>query len=586
MEITEFEKKRAANLIWNSAHDYTIETGFRVYDFDGKADIYWNSIVGAIHLHYDWEKLLAFYNTFHEKINQGVYESLFWLALENAVYERESRIRPVFPTLRKNYARQKLDSMRGAFSLEDSAGQRLVAVTMGHFRRALGEDCGLPDLVDQKLLNEIELGPDLDTDAIIEHLTKTLEKYFTYRADGRALPGEDRKIPALWQLFSLFRRKGQEAGERGPVRRMSFGYGEHVSEYSSEVLDQSRLQVAFASYTAQTDEGLKEYITNYFGKPVYDEKEMAALQKEYCQEKHRDVKLHITRGEYTPEMLKAGFAGKMRREAILQGEKNRKAYAEQENLCRIQREKLTARIRNSLLVHLEDQTVKASAGRLRGDRVWRALYLNDDKVFTKTIRGDMGNLTVDILLDASTSQLRRQETVAAQGYILAQALTDCQIPVRVSSFCSMNGYTVMNVYRDYTETDKNKKIFDYFTAGANRDGLAIRLMAGLLQRDNHAEHRILILLSDCQPNDVIKVRTSAGSYQDYAAAVGIEDTAAEVHRARMAGISVLCVFMGGDDALPNVHRIYGQDFTRIRQLDLFAEAVGSMLQSRITIAGN
>ena len=51
MEITEFEKKRAANLIWNSAHDYTIETGFRVYDADGKADVYWNRIVGAIHLH-------------------------------------------------------------------------------------------------------------------------------------------------------------------------------------------------------------------------------------------------------------------------------------------------------------------------------------------------------------------------------------------------------------------------------------------------------------------------------------------------------------------------------------------------------
>ena len=81
MEITEFEKKRAANLIWNSAHDYTIETGFRVYDADGKADVYWNSIVGAIHLHYDWKKLLAFYNTFHEKINQEVYESLFWRML-------------------------------------------------------------------------------------------------------------------------------------------------------------------------------------------------------------------------------------------------------------------------------------------------------------------------------------------------------------------------------------------------------------------------------------------------------------------------------------------------------------------------
>lgn len=583
MEITEFEKKRAANLIWNSAHDYTIETGFRVYDADGKADIYWNSIVGAVHLHYDWRKLLAFYNTFHETVNQGVYESLFWLALENAAYEKEKAVRPVFPYLRRQYALHKVESMHGEFSLEDSAGQRLLAVTMGHFRRALGEDCGLPDLVDRKLLDEIELGPDLDTDGIIEHLTKTLEKYFTYRLNGPELPGGDRRLFHPLSLFAMLRKRGQSKADMGPVRRMSFGYGEHVAEYGSEVLDQSHLSVAFASYTAQTDEGLKEYITNYFGKPIYDAKDTAKLQKEYCWGNHTDVKLHITRGEYTEDMLKSGYAGKMRQEAIRQGERNRKAYADKEGTYRVQLEKLTARIRNSMLVHLEDQTVKSAAGRLRGNLVWRALYLADEKVFEKTILGDTGNLTVDILLDASTSQLHRQESVAAQGYMIAQALTNCGIPVRMYSFCSMNGYTVMNLYRDYEETGNNRRVFDYFTAGANRDGLAIRLASGILQKDNHAEHRILIVLSDCRPNDMIKVRSSTGQYQDYAATVSVEDTAAEVHRARMAGITVLCVFTGEDTALQNARRIYEQDFTRIRQLDLFAEAVGGMMQNRIRL---
>lgn len=582
MEITEFEKKRAANLIWNSAHDYTIETGFRVYDADGKADVYWNSIVGAIHLHYDWKKLLAFYNTFHEKINQEVYESLFWLTLENAVYEKEKNLRPVFPYLRRQYARNKLNAMHGQFSLEDSAGQRLLAITLGHFRRALGEDCGLPDLVDRKLLDSIELGSELTTDEIIASLTATLEKYFTYRPDGPDLPGGDRRIPNLLSLFSLRRRRKSGYAEMGPVRKMSFGYGEHVSEYGSEVLDQSHLSVAFANYTAQTDEGLKEYITNYFGKPIYDAKETAKLQKDYCYGNHTDVKLHITRGEYTEEMLLAGFAGKMHKEALKQGEANRKSYAAKEGIYRVQIDKLTARIRNSILTHLDDQIVKSAAGKLRGDRIWRALYLDDNKVFEKKILGDTGNITVDLLLDASTSQLHRQETVAAQGYMIAQSLTNCGIPVRMYSFCSLNGYTIMNLYRDYQETDRNRKIFDYFTAGANRDGLAIRLAAGMM-KDNHAEHRILIVLSDCKPNDVIKVRTSTGQYKDYAAALGVEDTAAEVHKARMAGITVLCVFTGEDDALPNVHRIYEQDFTRIRQLDLFAEAVGAMLQNRIRV---
>ncbi len=579
MEITEFEKKRAANLIWNSAGDYTIETGFRVYDEDGRADVYWNSIVGAIHLHYDWKKLMAFYQTFHETIDQGVYESLFWLALENGSYEKEKERRPVLPYLRRQYAEGRLEAMHGNFSLEDSAAQRLLGITMGHYRRALGEDCGLPDLVDRKLLDEIELGPELGTDEAIEHIAATLERYFTYRMNGPKLPGGDRKMFSPLSLFSLLRRK-RDASQIGPVRHMSFGYGEHVSEYGSEVLDQSHLSVAFANYTAQTDEGLKDYITNCFGKSVCSEKENRKLQKEYCTGNHTDVKLHITRGEYTKEMLEAGYAGKLHKEALKQAQANRKAYAGKEQIYRVQLEQLTGRIRNSILTHLDDQIIKSNAGILRGDRIWRGLYLDDDKIFEKKIPGDTGNLTVDLLLDASTSQMHRQETVSAQGYLIAQALTNCGIPVRVYSFCSINGYTVMRLYRDYAENGNNRNIFDYSTAGANRDGLAVRLAAGFM-KNNSAEHRMLIVLSDCKPNDVIKVRSSAGQYKDYAASLGVEDTAAEVHRARMDGIQVLCVFTGEEDALSNVQRIYGQDFARIRQLDLFAETVGSMLQNRI-----
>ena len=579
MEITEFEKKRAANLIWNSAGDYTIETGFRVYDEDGRADVYWNSIVGAIHLHYDWKKLMVFYGTFHETIDQGVYESLFWLALENASYEREKERRPVLPYLRRQYAARQLEILHGNVSLEDSASQRLLGITMGHYRRALRQDCGLPDVVDRKLLDEIELGPKLNTDEVVEHIAETLEKYFTYRMNGPKLPGGDRRLPHPLSLFALLRRKGA-AARLGPVRHMSFGYGEHVSEYGSEVLDQSHLSVAFASYTAQTDEGLKEYITNCFGKSIYSERENRSLQKDYCTGNHTDVKLHITRGEYTKEMLEAGYAGKLHREALQQAKPNRAAYAGKEALYRVQQEQLTARIRNSILTHLDEQRVKSGAGTLRGERVWRGLYLNDNKIFEKKIPGDNGNLTVDLLLDASTSQMHRQETMAAQGYLIAQALTDCGIPVRVCSFCSIKGYTVLRLYRDYGENGSNRNIFDYSTAGANRDGLAIRLAAGLM-KDNPAEHRLLIALSDCKPNDVIKVRTSTGQYRDYAAGLGVEDTAAEVHRARMEGIQVLCIFTGEENALPNVQRIYGQDFARIRQLDLFADAVGNMLQNRI-----
>lgn len=582
MEITEFEKKRAANMIWNGAQDYQAETGFRVYDEDGRADIYWNSIIGVIHRHFDWDKLENFYNTFHETIEQTVYESLFWLALENSAYEKEAAERPVFPYLRKVYAEKQIAKMTGRFSLEDSAGQRLLAVTFGHWHHALGQDSGLPDLVDRRLLSAIELGPDVDTDTAITAISKALSTYFQYRG-GAERSGKEHFLPVLNIRHLFGRRIKGDPGQMGPVRHLSFGYGEHVSEYGNALLDQSHIAVAFANYTAQTDEGLAEYIRNCFGESVFSKQQLAKLQQNYCYGNHTDVKLYFTRGVYKENEesgARAGYARKIRQDAAQQAKGNRTAYEKEIAIHRTQIEKLTARIRNSILTHLEDQTVRSNAGQIEAARIWRALYLDDDRVFDKILRGDTGNITVDICLDASTSQIHRQEVVAAQGYMIATALTRCGIPTKVYSFQSMNGYLIVNLYRDYRETDKNEEIFRYFTSGANRDGLAVRLAAGFM-KDNHAAHRILILLSDCRPNDVIKMRSVSGTYVDYATDAAVEDTAAEVHKARMEEITVLGVFTGEDENLACARRIYGDGFVRIRELSQFADAVGSLIQNQI-----
>ncbi len=576
MEITEFEKKRAANLIWNGAQDYTIRPGFRVYDREGKADVYWNSIVGAIHKHYDWAKLQLFYRSFNETVDQGLYENFFWLALENAAFEREKELRPVFPYLREQYAKRMLGQIFPGIS-----ESRADWILEGHLRHALGEDSGLPDLVDRKLLAELEIGADKDTDEIIDSLAATLARYFTYLESSKNKEKKESRAFSLAPLLFWKRAKKKTDEPLGPVRRLAFGYGEHTSEYGSAVLDQSHLSVAYASYTAQTDEGLREYITNYFGKSLYSKKDLDLLEKRCCEGSHADVHLHFTRGEYTPEMLAAGgYAGKMHARLIEQEKLNTAAYDKQAVHHRLALEKLTGRIRNSMMTHLDAQDIRSNAGSIDAGRIWRAVHLDDDRIFTKEIRGDNGNITVDLLLDASTSQIHRQETVAAQGYMIAEALTRCQIPVKVYSFCSMNGYMIVNLFRDYEERAKNREIFRYATTGANRDGLAVRLAADMLKQ-NTAEHRILIVLSDCKPNDVLKVRSMDGQYRDYVGDIGVEDTAAEVHRARLDGITVLCVFTGDDDDLPAVRRIYGRSFARIRSLDMFADTVGSLLQNEI-----
>lgn len=576
MQVSDFEKKRALNLIWNAAEDYEADPGFRVYDAEGKADLYWNCIIGAIWKHYDWQKLHDFYATFRGTVDQGIYENLFWIMFENGAYEKEKDQRPVFPYLRKEYARKTIPTLYA--HVTESRADWLLE---GHLKRSLGQDCGLPDLVDRKLLDAIEISGDLNTDQAIDHLAETLSKFFTYR---RPQPGEKPKKfeinPVFHPILFLRARKARE--EMGPMRKMAFGFGEHRSEYSGAYVDQSHVKVSFAKYTAQTDEGLREYIKNYFGKPVMNDQELHQMEKDYCVGNHRDVHLYFTNGDYDEAMLNESFAGKQLAQAVAQRDENVKQYRAGEARHRVTIDRLTSRIRNSVLMHMETQRVHAPTGQLLPNRIWRGLYLNDDTIFRKEIKGDEGNLSVDILMDASTSQVHRAEMVAGQAYIIAESLTRCGIPTRVMGFSAMNGYTIMNVYRQYNEPrEANRRIFRFNTAGANRDGLAVRLAAGMIMK-NHAEHRILIILSDAKPNDMIRMQQDAGDLRDYAGQNAIEDTAAEVHAARMAGIHVLGIFYGADDDLPGVRRIYNRDFVRIRSYDRFADVVGGLIQTQIT----
>ena len=157
------------------------------------------------------------------------------------------------------------------------------------------------------------------------------------------------------------------------------------------------------------------------------------------------------------------------------------------------------------------------------------LYFNNPKIFTKEVRESTGNITVDILLDASASQIHRMDTVSAQGYILAKSLDNCNVPVRVWGYSSMSGYTVMNLYRDYNEKSKNNEIFRFFTTGANRDGLALNALLARM-KSNTASHRLIIWLTDVKPNDMLEIR---GKSKNYSADIAINDMTESVHRASM-----------------------------------------------------
>ena len=130
MEILDNEKRRARNLIWNAAEDYTFEPDFKAYDQDGRADRYWNSIIGTVRKDFGPDAFAGLFQSFDGDPRQATYEQVVWLGLENAAYLREAPKRPALPSLRRHYARAVL-----ALPVPEDADPLLGRLQQAHYRR-------------------------------------------------------------------------------------------------------------------------------------------------------------------------------------------------------------------------------------------------------------------------------------------------------------------------------------------------------------------------------------------------------------------------------------------------------------------
>ena len=244
---------------------------------------------------------------------------------------------------------------------------------------------------------------------------------------------------------------------------------------------------------------------------------------------------------------------------------------------------LTQKLQNTILLQSDVSVNLARAGQLYAPIAWRSAALEEEKVFVQRQQSELGDLTVDILLDGSASQNRQQEKLSTQAYLIAESLERCRIPVRVTEFCSVSGCTVLRILRDYDQRGRNDAIFDYVAAGWNRDGLALRAM-GWLMRRSRSDHRLLIILSDASPNDDQRIPIGAlplGGHS-YSGRRGVEDAAGETAVLRRQGIRPVCIFTGSDQELDNARRIYGAALERIPTAGWLADAVSRLLCVQLT----
>ena len=564
-EVTELQRKRAVNQIWNGAQSYAFVPDFKAYDHDGNADVYWNSIIGAVHRHYDYPKLAAVLASFQQYEDADVYEGLFWLGLENAVYGREVQDRPVLRQLRTNYAERfvKEYSVR---SLDDYHLYDCLAYA--HYLRVLGKDPKL-SRYDQKLLDELEFSPDMDTDEIIGRAGELFAQWFQITTTERK---KERRLPMLFA-----RQKGRNK-PKGRYRRFGIGFADHPAKiYASD----DELRAEARPNTSLSASELRAFMAGKYGESMFPLREAMELERRLCTGNHSFCHLHFTKGEPAKGKIQNGFEALKKEQEAKQVEKNRRFYEAHLAENRTSVARLAGKIQNAVLLYLQPSIVRSNAGQIDGGRVWRAVKLQDEKVFLRTEQGNMGDLSVDILLDASTSQQNRQERVSGQAYMIAEALNRCAVPCRVMSFCSMTGYTILRIFRDYNEQQENRRIFEYVSNGCNRDGLAIRA-AHELMRNTPYEHKLLILLSDVKPHDGQRMPVSGeAEFLPYEGDDGIRDTATEVRRARADGIAVICVFTGDDKDLPAAKLVYGRDFARIPSVDKLADAVGNLIQNQM-----
>ncbi|MBR2067378.1 MAG: hypothetical protein IJ875_03860, partial [Solobacterium sp.] len=211
---------------------------------------------------------------------------------------------------------------------------------------------------------------------------------------------------------------------------------------------------------------------------------------------------------------------------------------------------------------------------------YRLAILQDDRVFEKQSAEIQNNLVIDLLLDASSSRMRQQESIAAQAYTIAKSLVTCNIPVQVSAFRSLRGFTAIQILKKYDE-QQCEKIFRYFASGFNRDGLALQALDKIIDRDE--KKHIIFVLTDASPLDSTKMPPEKGSIflREYDGIAALEDTKEAVKLLREKGNYVAAIFTGSSTHLANAHRIYGHYFLRIQKVEQLADGLGELLHQAL-----
>lgn len=591
VEIDEYRlelENRIRNLLWTVSGDYQLDMKPDVSLFlRSKAIALYDGIKqGALARYYD-KDMLGLYLVKKIFLQAGENELTFvaQLCIEEAIGDKICEERPGIRDMQRQCMEDILEQEFDILpDLRDIPGRLKVAV----LRRKLNNG---EWHVEKKLQPFMELieraGNSTDTLELIRAIDELYNRLVD--PDFESMHGTLEQVLAVtmedlteysWEDF-LSEEMYEEVLESYAEQLTNSVSGLENSAVTEEMEEKRQKKRSVKVVTPEMLEKAYTYVELNYGKSYLSEAEEKKINYQMCRGIHSDCSLYFTEGilkNPVKSNYQYEYAKRLRN-------KNIWLYHDKHRIVKHNITVLTETLRKSLVLRSETQTVLSDRGMIVPSRLWRIGRTNDAKLFQQELKGEISDFVVDVLIDASGSQMKRQGDVALQAYIISEALSNVDIPHRVMSFCTFWDYTIMHRFRRYDDPrSENDNIFNYVTSSNNRDGLAIRTAGyDLLQREE--EKKIMIILSDGRPYDVIINRPNAKNPEPYQGKAAIADTATEVRRLRNLDVSVLGVFAGEEKDLATEKKIFGKDFAYIRDIANFSKIVGRYLTKQLEIDG-
>lgn len=585
----EFElelENRIKNLIWTVSGDYTLDVkpDIESYHRSHAVGLYDGIKQGAFARYFNREELsLYLMKKIYLHGEEGPLMSLAQLCIEWSVAERITKEREGIKEIRKKALE---DILEMDFS-------RLAASEPGRLKLMLFKEClnGSEPATNRMRAFMEQVQALSDAKETIE-LIRTIDKLYNAMVD----PNFEKRYGNLETVLAVSLEELAEFSWKDYLEEEaleeSFGtYLEHLNEAMTNLdkmelnqetkKEESEEEISQKKKILVVDEEalskMHSYVQRNYGIGYLSETEEKRRNLLLCRGIHSDCSLYFTEGVLKHAVLRNyqyEYAKKQR-------DKNRYEYYNNHRMVKNNIRQLSDMLKKALVMRDEVQETISDRGRIVPSRLWRVGRSHDSRVFLRKLNHDNSDFVVDVLIDASGSQRKRQGQVAMQAYILSEALSIANVPHRVMSFCTFWDYTILHRFREY-EDDRsaNENIFEYNTSSNNRDGLAIKT-AGYELLNREEEHKILIVLSDGRPYDVILNRPNARNPQPYQGKYAISDTAFEVRKLRSKGVCVLGVFAGEEKDLAAEKKIFGKDFAYIRDVAGFSGIVGRYLLKQL-----